>query len=79
MKRRLMIATLISSFALSSCGIKGEMKRPAPLWGEDNRTAAEKAGQEEQSAQEDTPVVAEPSGRQSIRIEAPEVIEDPDG
>lgn len=33
MRRKLIIATLISSFALGSCGIKSDLKTPPPLWG----------------------------------------------
>jgi len=73
MKRRLILATLISSFALCSCGIKGDLKRPAPLWGEDKRTEAEKAEQTKANA----PEITESNGRQSIRIEAPEPVETP--
>lgn len=79
MKRRLIIAALISAFALASCGIKGEMTRPAPLWGEDNRTEAEKAGVAGKAETNAPEVKDEPSGRKSIRIEAPEPVESPDG
>jgi len=48
MKRRshfnaLIAATLIGGFALSSCGIRGDLKTPPPVWGEDNRTSEQKA------------------------------------
>lgn len=48
MKRRsnfntLIAATLIAGFALSACGIRGNLKTPPPVWGEDNRTAEQKA------------------------------------
>jgi len=48
MKRRshlnaLISATLIAGFALSACGIRGELKTPPPVWGDDNRTAEQKA------------------------------------
>ena len=33
--KALLIAALLASFALSSCGIKGDLSRPAPVWGED--------------------------------------------
>ena len=34
MRRKLIIATLISSFVLVGCGIKGDLKTPPPLWGD---------------------------------------------
>ena len=34
MKRNLIILSLLSTFALSACGIKGELKTPPPVWGE---------------------------------------------
>ncbi len=32
--RRIIAITLISAFALSGCGVKGELKTPPPLWGD---------------------------------------------
>ncbi|NNE57995.1 MAG: hypothetical protein HKN36_07810 [Hellea sp.] len=34
MRRKIVIAALVSSFALGACGVKGELKTPPPLWGE---------------------------------------------
>ena len=39
--RRLIALSLIGSFALSACGIRGSLETPPPLWGEDTRTQAE--------------------------------------
>ena len=39
--RRLIALSLVSSFALSACGIRGSLETPPPLWGEDTRTQAE--------------------------------------
>lgn len=69
MKRRthynaLIAATLISAFALSACGIRGELKTPPPIWGEDNRTEKQKA----EDAKDDTP-------QGGILIDAPEPVE----
>ena len=69
MKRRpnlsaLIAATLFAGFALSACGIRGDLKTPPPLWGEDKRTAEQKA----EDAKSETP----PSG---ITIQAPEPVE----
>lgn len=69
MKRRshfnaLIAATLIGGFALSACGIRGELKTPPPAWGDDNRTAEQKA--------EDARDGKSGSG---ITIQAPEPVE----
>ena len=34
MRRKLIIAAVISSFALGACGIKGDLKTPPPIWGD---------------------------------------------
>jgi len=69
MKRRthfqpLIAASLVAAFALSACGIRGELKTPPPLWGDDTRTAEQKAE-------------AAKKGQTSsgILIEAPEPVE----
>lgn len=69
MKRRtyfnaLIALALTSSFALSACGIRGDLKTPPPLWGDDNRTAEQKAE-------------AAKAGKSSsgIKIKAPEPVE----
>jgi predicted small lipoprotein YifL len=69
MKRRpnynaLIAATLIAGFTLSACGIRGDLKTPPPLWGEDTRTAEEKV----EDAKDDT-------SKSGILIEAPEPVE----
>jgi len=69
MKRRphfntVIAATLIAGFALSACGIRGELKTPPPVWGEDNRTAEQKA----EDAKDGT-------SKSGIRIDAPEPVE----
>ena len=68
MKRRshfnaLIATTLVAAFALSACGIRGELKTPPPLWGDDNRTSEQKA--------QDARDGKSPSG---ITIEAPEPV-----
>ena len=47
---RLLCLTLISGFALSACGIRGDLQTPPPLWGEDIRTDAQKAEAESAKA-----------------------------
>ena len=69
MKRRphynaIIASTLIVGFTLSACGIRGDLKTPPPLWGEDARTAEQKA--------EDAKNGTSKSG---ILIEAPEPVE----
>jgi predicted small lipoprotein YifL len=69
MKRRtdyktIIALSLIAGFALSACGIRGDLKTPPPIWGEDIRSAAEKA--------EDAKT--EPS-ENGLIIQAPETVE----
>jgi len=33
----------LGALCLSGCGIRGDLERPPPLWGEDQRTPAERA------------------------------------
>lgn len=40
---RLISLSLIAGFALTACGIRGDLKTPPPLWGEDIRTDAQKS------------------------------------
>lgn len=56
--------TLIASFALSACGIRGDLKTPPPLWGDDKRTAEQKA----EAAKKETP-------ESTITIQTPEPVE----
>jgi len=48
---RLISLSLVAGFALSACGIKGELQTPPPLWGEDIRTEAQKADAERAKAE----------------------------
>ncbi|WP_409433375.1 LPS translocon maturation chaperone LptM [Litorimonas sp. RW-G-Af-16] len=36
--RNALILAIAASFALSACGIKGELKTPPPVWGEEKPT-----------------------------------------
>lgn len=47
---RLICLTLITGFALSACGIRGDLKTPPPLWGEDIRSDSQKADVERAKA-----------------------------
>lgn len=69
MKRRpnfnaLIALSLVAGFALSACGIRGELKTPPPVWGDDNRTAEQKAE-----------AAKDGSSKSGIKIEAPEPVE----
>ena len=69
MKRRpnfntLIALSLIAGFALSACGIRGDLKTPPPVWGDDNRTAEQKA----EAAKDGT-------SRSGIEIQAPDPVE----
>jgi len=33
MRRKLVIASIVSSFLITGCGIKGDLKTPDPIWG----------------------------------------------
>ena len=69
MKRRphfnaLIAATLIAGFTLSACGIRGELKTPPPVWGDDNRTPEQKAEAAKKG-----------KSKSGITIQAPEPVE----
>ena len=38
---------------VSACGVRGDLERPGPLWGPDNRTPAERAYETEDSQDAD--------------------------
>ncbi len=42
--RRLMIllGALGAAFTLAACGVRGDLERPGPIWGEDERTEEER-------------------------------------
>ena len=48
---RLIALSLIAGFTLSACGIKGDLKTPPPLFGEDIRTDVQKAEVEKAKAE----------------------------
>ena len=47
MKRALSLTLIASAFALSACGVKGDLKTPPPMWGD--KPAAEKPAEPEPS------------------------------
>ena len=42
--RRLIVLlnALLAALMLSACGVRGDLERPGPLWGEDERTEQER-------------------------------------
>ncbi|NWG55035.1 MAG: lipoprotein [Hydrogenophilaceae bacterium] len=52
MKKTMLIA-LGAATLLAGCGHRGELQRPGPWWGEDERTAEERAHENEQGARQD--------------------------
>jgi predicted small lipoprotein YifL len=53
--RRLTLAFsgLFAVLALTACGIRGDVERPPPIWGPDERTAEERAHETEDEAEAD--------------------------
>ena len=42
MKKHAMVILALSGLSLAGCGIRGDLERPPPLWGPDERTEAER-------------------------------------
>ena len=48
MKRTLTILMLLAAgLVITGCGVRGDLERPPPLWGPDERTADERAHEDE--------------------------------
>ncbi|WP_019961083.1 LPS translocon maturation chaperone LptM [Woodsholea maritima] len=43
----------LALLGLSACGVRGDLERPGPLWGPDNRTEAERAYEHKGEAREE--------------------------
>jgi len=53
MRRKIIVAALLSTFMLGACGVKGQLKTPPPLWGEKAKQQYEdQKKQEEQRSQD---------------------------
>lgn len=69
MKRALFLAALIATPLLTACGKTGDLERPGPMWGPDERPPAERAKEESErraaSRQANQP--AKPGGDQEVR------------
>lgn len=48
---RLPLAALLITVSLAGCGIRGDLERPAPVWGPDNRTEDERAHEAEDAGE----------------------------
>jgi len=54
MSRRFITFTLLSAFALSACGVRGNLKTPPPIWG-DKSKVEQPDSQTEDNRADDTP------------------------
>lgn len=57
--------TVLAGFALSACGIKGELKTPPPLFGQDIRSEAQKAEVERAKAERAAQKAARKAAKQA--------------
>jgi len=55
MRRQIILTAILSSFALGSCGVKGELKTPPPLWGDKEKTEQSEDGKSEGQTDNTTP------------------------
>lgn len=46
MKRFAIIVLGLAAIGLAGCGIRGDLERPPPVWGPDERSPAERAHEE---------------------------------
>lgn len=47
---------ILAGLMLAGCGIRGDLERPAPVWGPDERTPAERSHESEDAATDDNEV-----------------------
>lgn len=52
---RLIVLVLVFALTLlvSACGVRGDLERPPPLWGEDMRSEAERAHENQADGSQD--------------------------
>ncbi len=69
MKRALILTALIAAPLLSACGKTGDLERPGPLWGPDERPPAERAKEEQarREASQRANKPAKPGSDQEVR------------
>ena len=45
------ISTFGAALTLTACGVRGDLERPGPIWGEDERTEEERAHETEDNGE----------------------------
>jgi predicted small lipoprotein YifL len=54
MRRLICVLSALGAMCvLSACGVRGDLERPPPLWGEDLRSPAERAYEDDGAASDD--------------------------
>jgi predicted small lipoprotein YifL len=48
MKRLAILFLVMAALALTACGVRGSLERPPPVWGEDQRTEAERVHEQDE-------------------------------
>ncbi len=69
LRTAILTALLLAAPVLTACGKTGDLERPGPLWGPDNRTPGEKAKDEaaRREASQKANKAAKPGGDQEVR------------
>lgn len=69
MKRALILAALLLTPALAACGKTGDLERPGPMWGPDERSPEDRAKEEQarREASQKANKAAKPGGDQEVR------------
>lgn len=52
MKHITILGLTTLTLLVSACGIRGDLERPPPLWGPDNRTEAEREHEQDDAPEE---------------------------
>lgn len=53
MRRKILVTAFLSALMLGACGVKGSLKTPPPLWGEQAKQDYENQKQQEEKSEED--------------------------
>jgi predicted small lipoprotein YifL len=60
------LSALGAACVLSACGVRGDLERPPPLWGEDLRSPAERAYEDDgDTSGDDTPAEEDPPAEET--------------
>lgn len=51
MRRHLIALSLLSAFALSACGVKGELQKAPPMWGDKAKAEQAQKGAQKTSSE----------------------------